>query len=197
MTMNGTSWCWMPSAKPDTFTARGIVQLLGKVSAGGGNLLLNIGPAPDGGVPDEFIEPLAGVAAWLRKNGRAAYGAMARGAAKWGATACGVLSHKGNKAYFWAFNWAAPEMGLGGYETKLKSARLLVGGRKVPFRQEGHRIVLKDMPMENPDKWVGIPVIELEFVSPPKFWFRPDLDALNVVLPPPGWVESRRNRARR
>lgn len=40
-----------------------------------GNLLLNIGPKPDGTIPAEVSERLLGLGEWLRVNGEAIYGA--------------------------------------------------------------------------------------------------------------------------
>jgi alpha-L-fucosidase len=40
-----------------------------------GNLLLNIGPKPDGTIPDEAAAILRGLGAWLDLNGEAIYGA--------------------------------------------------------------------------------------------------------------------------
>jgi alpha-L-fucosidase len=38
-----------------------------------GNLLLNIGPHPDGSIPEEQKELLLGIGAWLKVNGEAIY----------------------------------------------------------------------------------------------------------------------------
>ena len=39
-----------------------------------GNLLLNIGPRPDGTIPEEVKERLLGIGKWLEVNGEAIYG---------------------------------------------------------------------------------------------------------------------------
>ena len=48
-------------------------NLVDRVSKNG-NLLLNIGPHPDGSIPDEQKELLLGIGAWLGVNGDAIYG---------------------------------------------------------------------------------------------------------------------------
>ena len=45
----------------------------------GGNLLLNVGPKPDGSIPYEVIDPLHKVGEWLKVNGEAVYGILNKG----------------------------------------------------------------------------------------------------------------------
>ena len=58
-------------------------------------------------------------------------------------------------------------MFLGGFQTKLKSARFLESGKKISFKQKDNRIILRNMPPSSPDKLAGYNVIVLEFASPP------------------------------
>ena len=76
MTFNGISWGYVDSAQaqPYSYNAQRILRMLNTVSSGGGNLLLNIGPMPDGSVPAEAVEPLTAVGKWLAENGKAVYG---------------------------------------------------------------------------------------------------------------------------
>ena len=34
------------------------------------------------------------------------------------------------------------------------------------FEKDGHRLILKNLPKENPDKIMGIPVVKMEFDEP-------------------------------
>ena len=76
MTFNGISWGYVDSAQaiPYSYNAQRIIKMLNTVTSGGGNLLLNIGPTPDGSVPAEAVEPLTTVGKWLAENGKAVYG---------------------------------------------------------------------------------------------------------------------------
>jgi len=177
MTFNKASWGYMPSAAADSYRARDIVAMLRQVTMGGGNLLLNIGPAPDGSVPPEAVEPLKTTGKWLARNGKCIYGAVDR-TLDHRPTACGRVTQKGNTMYLWCHCWPGREIPIGGFSTKLKSARLLVSGRKVDFEQTGRRIVLKDLPRTSPDKLVGVTVIELKFASKPKHKYGPTVPAL-------------------
>ncbi len=60
MTFNGISWGYIDSeqAKPYSYTPQQILDMIQKVTSNGGNLLLNVGPMPDGTLPEEVIEPL-------------------------------------------------------------------------------------------------------------------------------------------
>ncbi len=66
-----TSWSFVPNDhyKP----ARELVHMLVDVVSKGGNLLLNIGPGPDGTWSDTAYDRLARLGAWLKVNGEAIY----------------------------------------------------------------------------------------------------------------------------
>ena len=70
--VSNKSWGYI---KDDTFKSPEFVvhQLIDIVSKNG-NLLLNIGPRPDGTIPDEVQQVLLDVGAWLNMNGEAIYG---------------------------------------------------------------------------------------------------------------------------
>ena len=68
----GTQWSYKPN---DTYkSARDLIHLLVNVVAKGGNLLLNIGPGPDGRLPAEAMERLRAIGAWMAVNGEAIHG---------------------------------------------------------------------------------------------------------------------------
>jgi len=179
MTFNEASWGYQPSAAIDSWTVRDIIKMLNRAAGGGGNLLLNIGPAPDGSVPAEAIEPLKTVGKWIARNKEAVYGTMER-AQYWG-TNTGNWSCKGNKVYLWCRYWLGrKEMAIGGFATRLKSARFLAGGGKIDFEQERYRIILKNLPGRCPDKLAGTAVILLEFDGKPKHLEFPTTPAMTV-----------------
>jgi len=67
-----TSWSFVPGDRYKS--THELVHLLVDVVAKGGNLLLNIGPGPDGRWPEAAYDRLRGLGAWLRVNGEAVYG---------------------------------------------------------------------------------------------------------------------------
>ena len=178
MTLNGASWGYMPSAASDSKSARDILKMLNTACEGTGNLLLNIGPAPDGSVPPEAIEPLKTVGKWLQANGRAVYGTIDP-APGW-SSACGGFSRKGNDVFFWCRYWPGRELVLGGFKTRLRSARFLAGCKRIEFEQQGRRILLRDMPARSPDGITGVTVIHLEFAGPVRHEPHPDTPVLRA-----------------
>lgn len=68
----GDQWSFKPGDRYKS--TRRLVHLLVDVVAKGGNLLLNVGPQPDGRLPDEAVSRLREIGAWMRVNGEAIYG---------------------------------------------------------------------------------------------------------------------------
>ncbi len=180
MTFNGISWGYVDSqqAAPYAYNAQRILKMLNTCATGGGNLLLNIGPAPDGSVPADAVEPLTEVGAWLAENGRAVYGRL-RKSRGWTESSFGgngvtsaSASADGRSVFLWNWIWpSGGEMGLGGYLTAPKSVRLVRDGTPVEFEHRGHRILLKNLPKTSPDPHAGVAVIEMEFDETPAYRF--------------------------
>ncbi len=165
MTFNDLSWGYLDSeqAAPYSYNAQRIIRMLNKVSYGSGNLLLNIGPTPDGSVPSEAVAPLRQVGRWLEENGAAVYGVKDR---CWVRRPNGICdtSMQGRRLYLWNWIWPADGcMTIGGLLTPLKAARFVRDQSPIEFEQQGHRIVLKNLPATSPDPTAGIAVLELEF----------------------------------
>jgi alpha-L-fucosidase len=74
MTM-GNSWSYVPGDKYKSSLQ--IVQLLIKVVSRGGNLLMNIGPGPDGDWDPEAYKRLADIGKWIKINGEGIYSSKA------------------------------------------------------------------------------------------------------------------------
>jgi alpha-L-fucosidase len=166
MTFNG-SWGYMPIS-PDWHSPREIIEMLRKATAGNGNLLLNIGPAPDGSIPVEAVERLTQVGRWIETYQEPLYGQVDRADATLEpAMLTGNWSRKGKTAYYWCSRWPGVELAIGGLETRLKKATLLATGQNLAFVQSENRLILKGLPHENPDKIAGVSVIKLEFDEVP------------------------------
>ena len=143
--------------------------MLNKATAGGGNLLLNIGPKPEGSVPEEAVEPLTKVGQWLEENGKAVYGIKKKSSINANGV-CGSSWNGEKKVYIW--NWIWPkkgQLGLGGFMTAVNSIKVVNTNTPLEFEQKGHRIILKNLPDTSPDKIANIVVLEMEFDEIPEF----------------------------
>jgi len=68
----GTQWSYRPD---DHYkSTHELIHLLVGIVAKGGNLLLNIGPGPDGRLPDVAVDRLRAIGAWMGVNAEAIHG---------------------------------------------------------------------------------------------------------------------------
>ena len=157
MTMN-ESWGYH-KADDDWKTPKTIVRNLVTCARDGGNYLLNIGPKPDGSIPEESVRILTDVGKWTARYGDTIYGAP-RCAVKESLFA--NFTRQGNTLYTHVHFWPGSTVSLGGLTTKVKSARLLPAGKNVEFRQEEFRVQLTGLPEKAPDEPVSVIAIECE-----------------------------------
>jgi len=68
----GTQWSWKPDDKIKS--AAEVISILARTAGGDGNLLLNVGPMPDGRIEPRQVEVLKQVGVWLTKNRESIYG---------------------------------------------------------------------------------------------------------------------------
>lgn len=177
MTFNGISWGYIDSeqAKQYSHSAGQIARMLRSCASGGGNLLLNIGPAPDGSVPEEAKGPLDSFGRWAALNGEAFYGEKAK-ISGWEYGGNGVsevtLSTDRKTVYLWDYSWSkSGRITLGGYKSAPEKITFLQDGKNVSFRRDGDRLYLYDLPTEVPDREIGLTVLKMEFAEPVKYCF--------------------------
>ncbi len=165
MTMND-AWGYTPIDE-DYKSARDVLRMLRQVAAGKGNLLLNVGPSPEGDVPYECTAVFSQVGQWLHKYGPTIYEATDPVSA--GHLVCGSCTRRGNTLYLHVDRWPGSSLPLNINPGKVKRVRLY-GGPSIRFKQEtvrrrSHRlprITLSGMPELPPDSLCTVIEIELE-----------------------------------
>jgi len=139
-----------------------ILELLSLCVCRGGNMLLNVGPTPEGTLMPEEIERLTAVGKWMDVNGEAIYGTT-RGPFgydfEWGA-----VSSKPGKLYLHVLKWNAKGIKLHGLKSTVARAHLLADPkRKLTVDQDveaGTITILAGT--EAPDANISVIVIETE-----------------------------------
>ena len=112
--------------------SRELIQYLVKASGKGANLLLNIGPRPDGKLPDEAVSHLKDIGDWLRVYGDAIYDTDGGyvGEQPWG-----VTTQRGNVLFIHILNpQQSIQIPVKG-KNKLTKAVTFDGRAKVTFKQ--------------------------------------------------------------
>jgi len=120
---------------PDELERR-LVQAAGNDS----NLLLNIGPMPNGQIQQEFSTRLVAVGQWLSKYGDSIYGTRGGPIAPgdWG-----VTTQKENKIYVHVLNWGAPLLALPPIATKVLDARSMSDASPLHFTQSADGVIVQ------------------------------------------------------
>jgi len=130
----GTQWSWKPD---DTIkTAATCIRMLQQCATGDGNLLLNVGPMPDGRIEPRQVAVLREVGAWLGLYGESIYGT--RGGpfrnGDWGGS-----THRAGVIYLHVWTWNDGHLKLPALQEKIRSATVLNGG-PVNFTQSAEGI---------------------------------------------------------
>jgi alpha-L-fucosidase len=142
--------------------------MIREVTAGGGNLLLNIGPLPDGSIPRLADERLRLVGRWLSAYGQVVYGAVDRvkGMENWLAT--GSWTRRGHSMFYWVTRWPGRELAIGGLKVRVRKAVLLSDGRELRCVQTRDRLIIRGLPEKCPDRIAGISVLRLDLAGEPR-----------------------------
>jgi alpha-L-fucosidase len=124
-----------------------LIHYLVKAAGQGANLLLNIGPRPDGTIPPEAEQRLREIGQWLALYGRSIYGTRAGPIAP---RTWGVTTQRGDTVFVHVLDWKDPLLALplaGRW-----NARMLATGTPVPITRSGDGLVLQIPSADVPDR---------------------------------------------
>jgi alpha-L-fucosidase len=157
MTMNDS---WGYQKNDDAWkTPKTVVRNLITCSRDTGNYLLNIGPKPDGSIPEESVKILTAVGKWMDRNGASIYDTDVCQPRR---SNYASFTRKGNTLYMHVWFWPGETVALAGLMNQVKSARLLAGGKAVKFEQEKFRVRFTGLPEKAPDDPVTTLAIECD-----------------------------------
>ena len=145
---------------------KSVQELLRRISltvCRGANMLLNVGPTPEGELMPEEIERLEEIGRWMEVNGEAVHGT--RGGPfpfdfEWGS-----VSRKPGRLYLHVLAWNRGGLRLNGLRTKVRRAYLLAdpGRGDLEFEQDPAAGSLRlSTPGAAPDENVSVIVLELD-----------------------------------
>ena len=166
MTMNN-SWGYQPN-DTNYKSVNQLIRILVDCISMGGNLLLDIGPKPDGTIPPEQIAILKGIGRWTSKHKTAIYGTRAGipfGHFK-GYTA---LSKDKTILYLYVDNKPNGPLLIKGLKNKVNRSWVVGNGTKLTSQVVGKQywsdvpgLLYIDLPEEIQDKEVTVIAIQLE-----------------------------------
>ncbi len=136
----GRQWAWKPDDEIKSLAE--CLQTLILCAGGDGNLLLNVGPMPDGRIEPRQVERLKEMGVWLAKNGDSIYGT--RGG-PWKPGKDVASTRKGNLVFLHVLRWDGESIVLPDIPRKVKRASL-IGGSTVKVRQGAGDIIVSVPP---------------------------------------------------
>lgn len=134
MTMND-NWGYFPSDsnyKPISQIIRTFVEVI----ASGGNLLLNIGPKPDGTIAKEQVDRLEALGKWIKKHEDMVFSSKSGlpYGHFYGPT---LLSKEEDKIYLCLFDRPANYISLKGIQNKVKYIKVVGNTQQLSFKRNG------------------------------------------------------------
>jgi alpha-L-fucosidase len=142
-------------------SAKDLIRCLAEIVSTGGNLLLNIGPRPDGALPWMSRRLLKEIGRWMRPYGESIHGCSASPFAD--PPAWGVCTAKPGCLYAHVFDWPRDRMlRLPAIRNMIDRVRLPGRSAKpLPFRRTGEGIEI-DLPARPPDPWDSVIVLDVD-----------------------------------
>ena len=115
-----------------------LIQLLVRAAGKNANLLMNIGPQPNGELPAAAVQRMKEMGEWMNQYGETIYGTRGGDVAP---QTWGVSTRKGNRLFIHVLDWQETTLRLP-LKAKVKKAVQFVDGTPVTFRQDKDGVLL-------------------------------------------------------
>lgn len=122
-----------------------LIRYLVKAAGIGANLLLNIGPQPNGELPEQSLQRLRDIGVWMRQNGETIYDTAG---GDFPPQPWGVATRKGSRLFIHIMSADTKDIHLP-IDCKIRKARTFADGTKVRYskvRTGGYTLHLDDIP---------------------------------------------------
>lgn len=140
--------------------AQELINMFSRTLCGGGNLLMNIGPRPDGELPPEQVARFKELTAWIERNKPAVYGT--RGGPLRQTDQLG-MTHRGRMLYLHVRDTQAHSIGFTLPSCPvIRKAVVLETGQEIPVKRLGDHITI-NLPQQSTGP---LPVIALTLEKP-------------------------------
>ncbi len=155
------AWWGYDAHETEFKTPEFCIRMLADVASKGGNLLLNVGPTPEGRIRPEERRVLEAVGRWLEVHGQAIYGTTA-GPFEY-LPFFGRATVRDDVLYLIVFQWPADAvLEVPGLQNEVRAARLL-GDERAELRVERDGEVTRVLlPARAPDPAASVVVLELD-----------------------------------
>ncbi len=160
VTINTESWGYN-KYETEFKTPRDLIRMLIEVVSKGGNLLLNVGPMPDGRIQPEFVTRLNAMGEWMNVNSEAIYGTTASPFAR--LPFFGRATAKGNMLYLHVFEWPRDgRLRVPGLKNLVHSARLLADPKSNLRTSRDGADLIVELPSAPPDDVASVIALTLD-----------------------------------
>lgn len=159
MTMNDT---WGYKSYDESWkSSEDLIRTLVETASKGGNFLLNVGPTPEGLIPQASVARLEAMGKWMAVNGESIYGTTASpiGRPSWGR-----CTAKGDRLYLHVFDWPTDgKLSVELPNAEIVKAHLLADRTKarLPVATDGKTVVVS-VPAQAPDAVASVVVLVVD-----------------------------------
>lgn len=156
-------WCWTRGER--WRSADYLLDMLCQCASQGGNLMLNVGPTPEGELPPEFLQRADVIGDWLNVHGEAIYGSEPGNFTE--AVTYGWQTRKGGDLYLIFRFWPGlSEFRVPDLVNLPAGATLLTTGAELECELCEDGLLLKGLPEQSPTSL--FPVVRLRYEEAPQ-----------------------------